>query len=113
MNEEYVQLSNIYLEIFTIDYKGIGNDDGLVGVGWGLNAEDFMIEKEFKNRKGFIISISSQDNSVIGIGEVSPLDDVHTEDIYDVKEQLDVLIKFTKSYPMLLPLLECKSVLRL
>ena len=113
MNEEYVQLGNIDLEIFTIDYKGIGNDDGLVGVGWGGNAEDFTIEKKIKNRKGFIISISSQDNSVIGIGEVSPLDGVHTEDIDDVKGQLDVLIKFMKLYPTLLPLLECKSVLRL
>merc|ERR1712238_413250 len=104
---------NNYLEIFTIDYKGIENDDGLVGVGWGGNAEDFTIEKKIKNRKGFIISISSQDNSVIGIGEVSPLDGVHTEDIDDVKGQLDVLIKFMKLYPTLLPLLECKSVLRL
>jgi o-succinylbenzoate synthase len=62
-----------------------GTGKGVLGVGWGESAR---AENEIKRREGFIISLTSNGGTAVGIGEVSPLRGLHEESLQDVEQQL-------------------------
>jgi 2-succinyl-5-enolpyruvyl-6-hydroxy-3-cyclohexene-1-carboxylate synthase len=63
-------------------------DQGVLGVGWGLEAEA-KSEKALKQRLGFVVQVTSKDGLQTGIGEISPLDGLHMESFEEVGNQLE------------------------
>lgn len=87
------------LSIDTLEYDSFGitmttadgSDNGVLGVGWGESARS---ENEIKRREGFIISLTSSDGIVVGVGEVSPLKGLHSESLEDAEQQLRAIKNF-------------------
>ena len=78
-------------EAFGITMTSTVEGKGVLGVGWGENART---TNELKRRQGFVLSITSSDGVAVGIGEVSPLEGLHTESLEDTELQLRILRDF-------------------
>lgn len=98
-NTENVDLSPSYTHIIgAIEYEAFDitmtstvGEKGVLGVGWGENART---TNELKRRQGFVLSITTSDGTAVGVGEVSPLEGLHTETLEDTELQLRILKDF-------------------
>jgi len=84
-NFETASIANLEFEAFSIAMVGEEKDSGIRGIGWGERA---TVDTRSKQRSGFIIQLLSDDRSIIGIGEVSPLAGLHAESLSDAKHEL-------------------------
>ncbi len=97
------------MELFAIEMSESKNGKGVKGIGWG---EQGKTSNEVSERRGFIISIASNDGRFVGIGEVSPLEGVHSENLEEVRMQLQ-LIQDAISEKSEVPIMECEQILAL
>ena len=94
------------MEQFVIQMSESENHKGVKGIGWGNKAS------LTNSRKGYLISLGSDDGRFVGIGEVSPLEGVHSESKNDAYHQLQ-LIKNALLESSNIPLMNCEAVLAL
>jgi 2-succinyl-5-enolpyruvyl-6-hydroxy-3-cyclohexene-1-carboxylate synthase/o-succinylbenzoate synthase len=83
-------IGGLDFEAFSIAMVGDDMESSVSGIGWGETAAS---NSRMKHRSGFIIQIVSDDRSMVGIGEVSPLAGLHSESLADVKMELVTLQK--------------------
>lgn len=83
---------------------------GVSGVGWG---EFSAASNTLNERRGLMISIASADNSVVGLGEVSPMKGVHPESFDDAKIQVQEIQRAISESRIRLPPVPCEDVLSL
>lgn len=106
-----IQLGSFDFDAFRIELKENNQRvKGVNGIGWG---EQGRASNKVKERKGFLINISSKDHGLVGIGEISPLAGVHPETYEDVYDQIHILkdtLASSESHP---PELICEDVLSL
>uniref|UniRef100_A0A7S4EEU0 OSBS enolase-like N-terminal domain-containing protein n=1 Tax=Pseudo-nitzschia australis TaxID=44445 RepID=A0A7S4EEU0_9STRA len=62
---------------------------GVLGIGWGLSTASK--NEGLKKRLGFVIQVASNDGLQVGIGEVSPLDNLHMESFEEAGNQLETI----------------------
>jgi pimeloyl-ACP methyl ester carboxylesterase/O-succinylbenzoate synthase/uncharacterized membrane protein len=113
LNDVLQDIRPYYLEY---DYFSIelgvssGKRNGVTGIGWGEKSKGNLM----KERQGYIISISTVDRRLIGIGEISPLDGVHQESVDQAQSQLELLKGYFEERSVsMIPLMPCKSILAL
>ena len=97
-------------EEFRVELVDGSAGKGVSGVGWG---EFSAASNTLNERRGLMISISSADNSVVGLGEVSPMKGVHSESFNDVKIQLEAIQQALSGKRLSLPPVLCEDVLSL
>ena len=106
-----IQIGPFDFEAFTIQLKGNNErGTGVNGIGWG---KEGSVSNEMKEREGFLISITSKDNGLVGIGEVSPLSGVHPETYEEAYSQIQLLKKSFLNLGDLAPELLCENLLSL
>jgi 2-succinyl-5-enolpyruvyl-6-hydroxy-3-cyclohexene-1-carboxylate synthase len=107
-------IGSLDFELFNIDLRDEKSDNrGLLGIGWGLNAQ--AIEKRgLKKRSGYVIQIMSKDGLSVGIGEVSPLNGLHPETLEMAGDQLEhIASELSKFDPEVLPTFDAVKILAL
>lgn len=116
-NEEIQMLRKTLASIAIMDSEefrveiGDGNTGkGISGVGWGEYSATTNVLNE---RRGLLISISSSDNSAVGLGEVSPMKGVHIETFQEARAQVKEIQRIISSPDVVLPRLTCEDVLSL
>ncbi|CAJ1955113.1 unnamed protein product [Cylindrotheca closterium] len=83
-------IGSLEFEPFAIDLVDGGKKTkGVAGIGWGDRSK--TAESSMKRRHGFIIQLSSEDGTKVGIGEVSPLAGLHPESLGDTEDQLNAI----------------------
>lgn len=97
------------MELFIIEMSDCNTGNGVKGIGWGDQGKTI---NELKERRGYIISVASDDGQFVGIGEVSPLNGVHPEKIDDVKVQLQLIQNALSQSPNV-PAMTCEKILAL
>ena len=87
----------------------IGSNDGVKGIGWGSSARS---ESKLQRREGFVVSIASSNGKAVGVGEVSPLKDLHKESFEDAESQLRLIKEYLASTAKL-PMFNAEEILSL
>ncbi len=88
-------------------------NDGVLGVGWGLEAEA-KSERGLKQRSGFVIQVTSKDGLKMGIGEISPLDGLHRELFDEAGNQLEYIAnRLSKVESDMIPSFNAEEILAL
>ena len=87
-SEMFATIESLDFEAFAIDFvDNDGKGRNIGGIGWGQNAQ--VRESNIQlQRNGFVIQIESNGGREVGLGEVSPLEGLHAEDLEDARKQL-------------------------
>jgi o-succinylbenzoate synthase len=73
------------IEEFDIELVDSSTGKGVHGIGWG---EQGQVKEAVNSRRGIVLSLSSSDGILVGLGEISPLKGVHSESLEEAKEQV-------------------------
>ena len=95
-------IGGLDFEAFSIAMVGDNQESGVRGIGWGEKA---AADTRMHQRSGFILQLVSEDRSIVGIGEVSPLPGLHPEGLVDAKKEivtLQKLLEGSKNIPVML-----------
>jgi len=105
----YVKPGALDMELFAVEMSEGNDENGVNGIGWGDQA---LSSNKINERRGYIISIASDDGRYVGLGEVSPLVGVHPENVNDVKVQLKkIQDAFSKATDI--AMMPCQKILAL
>jgi o-succinylbenzoate synthase len=95
-------IGGLDFEAFSIAMIGDDKESGVRGIGWGEKA---AADTRMQQRSGFILQLVSEDRSIVGIGEVSPLTGLHPESLVDAKKEIVALqkrLEGSKNIPVML-----------
>jgi uncharacterized membrane protein/pimeloyl-ACP methyl ester carboxylesterase/O-succinylbenzoate synthase len=88
-------------------------NQGIFGVGWGLGAK-VNTKKVLKQRLGFVIQVTSKDGLQVGIGEISPLENLHMESLDEAGNQLESIANRLSKIPSeTIPSFDAEQILAL
>jgi len=102
--------SLIDMEEFQIELVDSSTGKGLNGIGWG---DQGQVKNIVNARRGLILSLSSSDGILVGLGEVSPLSGVHPETLDEAKGQMNEIRNAISNPDFKAELMDCERILSL
>jgi 2-succinyl-5-enolpyruvyl-6-hydroxy-3-cyclohexene-1-carboxylate synthase len=100
--------SLIDIEEFQIELVDRSTGKGVNGIGWG---DQGQVQNIVNARRGLILSLSSSDGILVGLGEVSPLSGVHPETLDDAKGQMNEIRNAISNPDFKAELMDCERIL--
>jgi len=102
--------SLIDIEEFHIELIDSSTGKGVNGIGWG---EQGQVKNTVNVRQGLVLSLSSSDGILVGLGEISPLKGVHPETLDEAVEQIIEIQNALSDSGFEADLMDCESILTL